>query len=124
MLPSTKKSRIEVLYLFHRYSDSTSAPGERVPLEFQNKKLLHVCEVCGKREILTPEEGFKAGWDYAPYMYPFKVISPRTCGSCSITATVWWEIAVNHKSFDELTDAQKEVVMKIYNEPESILPRT
>lgn len=48
--------------------------------EFAYQKLLHICEVCGKQELLTLNEGFEQGWDYAPYMYPFKVISPRTCG--------------------------------------------
>lgn len=27
-------------------------------------KLIHICEVCGKKEILTPEEAFEQGWDY------------------------------------------------------------
>ncbi|WP_278745772.1 zinc-binding dehydrogenase [Ligilactobacillus agilis] len=41
-----------------------------LPLANQNKenkvksqKFLHICEVCGKQDILTPEEGFQAGWD-------------------------------------------------------------
>lgn len=105
-----------------RRSPSGETPGRKVPEEFRNKRLLHICEVCGRKELLTPEEGFRAGWDAAPYMYPFKVISPRTCAKCSIVSTVWWEIAVNHKSFDDLTDAQKKVVLRIYSEPESILP--
>lgn len=32
--------------------------------EFENQKLRHICEVCGKQEIRTPEEGYKAGYDY------------------------------------------------------------
>ena len=31
-----------------------------------DKKLIHICEVCGKTEILTPEEAFNEGWDYPP----------------------------------------------------------
>ena len=31
-------------------------------------KLRHICEVCGKEEILTPEEAFEKGWDYPPMM--------------------------------------------------------
>lgn len=27
-------------------------------------KLKHICEVCGRAEILTPEEAYRAGWDY------------------------------------------------------------
>ena len=26
------------------------------------KKLIHICEVCGKTEIMTPEETFNDGW--------------------------------------------------------------
>jgi hypothetical protein len=89
--------------------------------KFKKQKLIHICEICGKQEILTPEEGYKAGWDYAPYMYPFKVISPRTCSKCGMEKTAWWEICVKKKSFDELSDHQKETVKRIYGEPESII---
>lgn len=55
-------------------------------------------------------------------MYPFKVISPRTCGNCGgIEGTAWYEICVKYKRFDELTDKQKQTVMRIYNEPDSIM---
>ncbi|MDA8227043.1 MAG: hypothetical protein M0T74_04960 [Desulfitobacterium hafniense] len=89
--------------------------------EYKDKKLIHICEVCGKREILTPEEGYKRNWDYSPYMYPFKLISPRTCGDCGIEKTVWWEIAAKHKNFEDLTESQKQTIKRIYNEPESII---
>ena len=89
--------------------------------EYKNQKLLHICGVCGRQEIFTPEEGYKAGWDYAPQMYPFKIISPRTCNKCGIENTAWWQICVKKKTFDELSDQQKETVKRIYNEPESIL---
>jgi len=91
--------------------------------EFADQKLLHICEVCGKWELLTPNEGFQKGWDAAPYMYPFKVISPRTCGNCGIDETVWFEIAVKNKTFEDLSEKQKETVKRIYGEPESILPK-
>lgn len=89
--------------------------------EYKDRKLIHTCEACNKREILTPEEGYRLGWDYSPYMYPFGVISPRTCPSCGIETSVYWEITVNKKGYDDLTDSQKQIVQKIYNEPESIL---
>lgn len=90
--------------------------------EYSDVKLHHICEICESEAWLTPEEGFDEGWDYAPRMYPFKVISPRTCGNCGgIEETAWYEICVKHKRFDELTDKQKQTVMRIYNEPESIL---
>ncbi len=82
---------------------------------------IHICEVCGKREVLTPQEGYQKGWDYAPYMYPFKVISPRTCNECTIEKTVYWQVAVLHKIFSDLTEEQKETIKRIYIEPDSIL---
>ncbi len=100
----------------------SSPPGESIPQEYKGKKLIHICEVCGKRELLMPEEGFQAGWDYPPYMYPFGVVSPRTCPSCTIGKTAWWAIAANHKHFDELTQGQQETILRIHGEPESLLP--
>lgn len=89
--------------------------------EFKNQKLRHICEVCKKQEIMTPEEGYKAGWDYALYIFPFSVISPRTCNKCGIEKTVWWEICTKHKTFEELTNCQKITMKRIYGEPKSIL---
>ena len=91
--------------------------------EYADIKLIHICEVCGKEEVLTPEEGFEAGWDYAPYMYSFGVVSPRTCGNCTINKTAWWSICCEGKAFEELSDKQKATVRRIYQEPESILPK-
>ena len=98
-----------------------------LPLANQNKenkvksqKFLHICEVCGKQDILTPEEGFQAGWDYPP-RYPFKIISPRTCNKCGVEHTAWWQICIKKKTFNELSQHQKETVKRIFNEPESIL---
>ena len=45
-----------------------------------DKKLIHICEVCGKTEILTPKEAFNEGWDYPPRMGGFGIVGPRTCG--------------------------------------------
>ena len=50
----------------------------------EDKYLLrHICEVCGRTEILTPEEAHSQGWDYPPKMGRFRIISPRTCPNCS-----------------------------------------
>lgn len=54
------------------------------------QKYIHICEVCGKTEILTPEEAFEDGWDYPPKMGAFGLVSPRTCGNCGIMDTLWW----------------------------------
>ena len=91
--------------------------------DYSNVKLRHICEICGTEKLLTPQEGYDEGWDYAPRMYPFKVLSPRTCGNCGIEGTAWYEICVKHKGFDELTDKQKQTVLRINNEPESIMAK-
>ena len=88
---------------------------------YETIPMIHLCEKCGKREILTPEAGFKAGWDMAPYMYPFRTISPRTCGQCSIKDTAWWAIAVEGKGLADLTEKQAKAVRRILAEPESLL---
>lgn len=54
--------------------------------------LEHWCEVCGATERLTAEAAFHAGWDFPPRMGAWGVISPRTCGDCPITGTLWWAI--------------------------------
>lgn len=89
--------------------------------EYHDYRILHLCEVCGKRGIYTPSEGHKKGWDYAPYMYPFKVVSPRTCGKCGIKSTAWWAICVELKTFDELSERQRQTLIRISREPESII---
>ena len=87
-----------------------------------SKKYIHVCEVCGRRESLTPEEAYEEGWDYPPKMGAFGILSPRTCPFCSIDKTSWWAIAVEHKSKEELTDEQLETIRRVKNEPDSIIP--
>ena len=84
-------------------------------------KLLHVCEVCGKEEILTPEEAFERGWDYPPNMGMFGVLSPRTCGDCVITDTIWWKLTQEHIKPEELSDKDKISLKRIMSEPSSIL---
>lgn len=45
----------------------------------------HVCEVCGKTEDLTSEQGFEQGWDYPPRMGIFGVVSPRPAATARST---------------------------------------
>lgn len=84
-------------------------------------KLKHICEVCGREEVLTPEEAFEEGWDYPPVMGYFGIVSPRTCPNCSIENTVWWKLSSENASVSELTSKELEVIQRIQNEPESIL---
>lgn len=83
--------------------------------------LLHVCEACGKSEVLNSEDAFNAGWDYPPHMGSFGVISPRTCGGCTINDTLWWALMVDKVSVDDLDENQKNTMERILREPESIL---
>lgn len=86
-------------------------------------KLIHICEVCGKTEVLTPDEAFLQGWDYPPRMGMFGIVSPRTCRNCVITETLWWALQSGKiKSMSDLSDHQKEVLARIQSEPVSIIP--
>ena len=88
------------------------------------QKYIHICEVCGKTEVLTPEEAFLQGWDYLPRMGQFGIVSPRTCGDCIITGTLWWALQTGKiKSLSALNEHQKEVLARIQNEPASIIPK-
>jgi uncharacterized protein CbrC (UPF0167 family) len=84
--------------------------------------LRHICENCGKEEVLTSEEGFHKGWDYPPKMGAFGVISPRTCGDCGIETTLWWELTINKTPMEKLSPKHHETLKRILDEPESITP--
>lgn len=87
-----------------------------------NDLLRHICENCGLEETLSPEEGYKKGWDYPPKMGQFKIVSPRTCGNCTIDTTLWWQLTVLHIPVSELNDRHKATLERILSEPESIAP--
>lgn len=84
-------------------------------------KDMHICEVCGRKEILTPQEAFDQGWDYPPMMGHFGVLSPRTCPNCNMMDTVWAAITMLGKRAEDLTDEQQQVIVRIVSEPDSIL---
>lgn len=84
-------------------------------------KLLHICEACGKSEVLDSDEAYRIGWDYPPKMGEFGVISPRTCESCTVNKTLWWAIVVEKKRYEEFTDRQRETLARILGEPESVM---
>ena len=84
-------------------------------------KYLHICEVCGKTEVLTPDEAFEQGWDYPPRMGAFGVLSPRTCGDCGMVDTLWWRVMYNNLDVNNLSDKDKETLTRIANEPDSIM---
>jgi hypothetical protein len=84
--------------------------------------LKHICEVCGCEEVLDSDEAFELGWDYPPRMGKFKVLSSRTCPNCTIEKTVWWALAMEGKSVQDLDDKQIKTLLRIMMEPESIMP--
>jgi len=83
--------------------------------------LRHICEVCDKEEVLTPEQGYDQVWDYPPKMGQFKIVSPRTCGSCGIDRTLWWALNVEGKQSANLNEKQLQTLERILQEPESIM---
>jgi len=87
-----------------------------------NMILRHICESCGKEQILSSKEGFNQGWDYPPEMGKFGIISPRKCGECGIKTTLWWEILINKTPIEQLSEWHQETLKRILAEPESILP--
>ena len=102
-------------YKFQLIQDIASYWEQRLP-----EKFLHVCEVCGKREMLSPQEAFDAGWDYPPRMGRFGVLSPRTCGNCAMTDTLYWKLTTGEISGEDLTENQLETIHRIMGEPESL----
>ena len=75
--------------------------------------LKHICEVCEKSEIIDSDLAFDKGWEYPPIM-----------GSFRIEKTVWWALAMEGKSLEDLSKRQIEVLTRINNEPLSILPNS
>lgn len=91
----------------------------RATAEEGSWRLRHVCEVCGRDEVLESEEAHRQGWDYPPRMGVFGIVSPRTCPDCPMTKTVWWAITCEKKT--RLDPNQMKVVERIKDEPHSIL---
>ena len=86
------------------------------------ERFWHICEACGKKELLTTDEAFEQGWDYPPRMYAFRMLSPRTCGNCLITSTLHWRLLTGETSLRSLDEHDKETIERILNEPESVMP--
>lgn len=80
------------------------------------KRFEHWCESCGETAMLTSEEAFEEGWDFPPRMGAWGVVSPRTCGNCTINRTLWWALTVEKKDIDGCTPHQRQVLARILNE--------
>ena len=89
---------------------------------FGDRPFRHICETCGKEVLLSSRAAFAQGWDYPGRggIYPesmFGVLSPRTCGKCTIDTTAWWQINILHKRPEELDERHKETLLRISQEP-------
>lgn len=91
------------------------------PNDWKDVPLVHICECCGKTEVLTPDEAFSQGWDYPPKMGAFGIVSPRTCGDCGMTETIWWALVSKKQSLSDLDEKQLATIHRILNEPFSIM---
>lgn len=90
----------------------------------------HICNGCGKREVLSSKEAFDQGWDFPGpegiYKempnYGFGKIAPRTCGSCSILMDkLYWGLISKKELTEEVIMDKKEMIERIQNEPWSLL---
>lgn len=104
-----------------RLSISTQDGQNTHTFKILQHRFTHICEVCGKTELLTPEEAFEQGWDYPPRMGKFGVLSPRTCGSCAMVDTLYWKLVTGKLSTQNLDEHQRETLLRIQGEPETLL---
>lgn len=103
--------------------DLNDVTKEKRIVVFGDKPFRHICECCGKVEIITSKKAYEQGWDYPGEgaIYPssmFGVLTPRTCGNCRITETAYWAIVVEGKTTAELSENQLQAVERIMQEPD------
>lgn len=88
------------------------------------EKYLHICDACGKTELLSSADAFEQGWDFPGVAgiykdmpnYGFGILSPRTCGDCMITKSLYWKAMKGEK----LTEGDLLVIERIKREPYSL----
>lgn len=88
----------------------------------ENIVLRHICEVCSLEIFLSSAEAYRLGWDYPPAMGNYGIVSPRTCPTCPIKETLWWEITYNKTQPDQLSERHRHTLKLILTEPESLMP--
>ena len=89
-------------------------------MDEKNQKFKYTCEVCGKIAVLTPDDAYRSGWDYPPFMGAYGIVSPRTCPDCEMLDTVWAALVLKKIPYEDLTEKQKETVQRRKAEPESM----
>lgn len=93
------------------------------------ERFWHICNSCGKREILSSKEAFEQGWDYpgpdgiykdAPN-HGFRMFAPRKCGDCSIIDSFYWKSLNGKEQIDINEQSIVEMFERVMNEPWSLL---
>lgn len=91
----------------------------------KHRPFWHYCEVCGKKEFITADEAYNDGWDYPPSIGVFGLLSPRTCGGCSIEDTLFWKVNASGGLLivtkSSLSPEELVTWRRIKAEPESLL---
>lgn len=97
-------------------------------VDLLHEKYWHICEVCGKKELLSSKEAFDQGWDYpgpdgiykqVPN-YGFRMIVPRTCGNCLIKDSLYWKMQTGELTKDT-NKKYEEYLERIISEPWSLI---
>ena len=85
------------------------------------ERVWHLCEQCGRRELLTPQEAYDAGWDYPPRMGMFGIVGQRNCPRCLLHKSLWGRLVLE-KSADlhHLCPHDLDALGRILMEPESL----
>ena len=86
----------------------------------------HICNGCGKQELLSSKDAFGQGWDYpgpdgvykSALNYGFGMIAPRTCGNCGISSD---ELYLGLVMQEEIGNHRRDMIERIQNEPWSLL---
>ena len=87
-------------------------------------RLVHICDGCGVRAVLTPDEAFDLGWDHPPRVGAFGPLTPRLCPNCDITKSVWWALMMLADGIGPMLTAQQiATIDRVAGEPETILVR-
>lgn len=84
--------------------------------DLPTREFVHWCESCGREELLNSDDAYSAGWDFPPKMGAWGAISPRTCPRCAMKTTVWWTLAIEKRTINELTPQQLKVIGRILEE--------
>jgi hypothetical protein len=128
-LEITEKARRELAEEEERICKEDEIVNKRKELieSMKTRPFWHYCEVCGKKEFITAQDAFYAGWDYPPHMGHFGFLGPRKCGNCLLTDTLYWRVNTEKKVpipvvvDGMLTTEERIIWRRIKEEPESLL---